>query len=183
MVHLTSPKHCALESSLHHWLGPVFLLPKWPINNNKMLIMCEWPTTVGIRVSSSPGLFWMPTVMWQIRIQKRGAFDCHHFCFLAHSPPLQSLCHKNLDSLHKAHLSSYCSANHVLSNNFRMWQDKIGNINTISSHLKLWKCVDGEEGIWGGNRNQFVALPFCILPWKENSNFPCYLPQILLESG
>lgn len=147
MVHLTSPKHCALELSLHHWLGLVFLLPKWPINNNKMLIMCEWPTPVGMHVSSSPGLLWMPAVTNQD--PETRAFDCHRVCFLAHSPPLHSLCHKNLDSLHKVHFSCYCSANHILSNNFRMWQDKIANINAISPHLKLWKRVGGGGG-WGG---------------------------------
>lgn len=145
MVHLTSPKHCVLERSLHHWLGPVFRLPKGPINNNKMLIMCEWPTPVGMHVSPSPRLFWMPAVTNQDP-KKTRAFDCHRF--LARSPPLHSLRHekKNLDSLHKVHFSCYCSANHILSNNFRMWQDKIGNINGISPHLKLWKCVDGCGG-------------------------------------
>ena len=152
MVHLTGPKHCALDPSLHHWLGTVFLLPKWPINNNKMLIMCEWPTPVGMHGSSkSPAL--LNACRDKSRSRKQGAIRLPS-CLLPGPFPTSplSLCHKNLDSLHKVHFSCYCSANHILSNNFRMWQDKIWNINAVSPHLKLWKCMGGGEGISGGNR-------------------------------
>lgn len=89
MVHLTSPQHCALEPSLHHWLGHVFLLPNWLLNNNKMLIMCEWPTPVGMHVSPILWLLWLPAVTNQDP-------EWGHLtatvpsCSLGHSPPLYS---------------------------------------------------------------------------------------------
>lgn len=134
MVHLTAPKHWALESSLYHWLWLVFLLPKWLINNNKMLITCEWPTPVGTHASFSLGLCRTPAVTNPD--PETRVLDRHCVRLLAQ---LSARCHKNLDSLQKVYFSCYCSANHILSYNFRMWQDKIGNINAISPPSQIMK--------------------------------------------
>lgn len=147
MVHLTAPKHCALESSLYHWLWLVFLLPKWLINNNKMLITCEWPTPVGTDASFSLGLCCTPAVTNPD--PETRALDCQCIRLLAH-------CHKNLDSLHKVYFSCYCSANRILSYNFRMWQDKIGNINAISPPSQIMKMCG-----WGGGHLQRKQKSIC----------------------
>lgn len=148
MVHLTAPKHCA---SLYHWLWLVFLLPKWLINNNKMLITCEWPTPVGTHASFSLGLCCTPAVTNPD--PETRVLDCHCVRLLAQ---LSAHCHKNLDSLHKVYFSCNCSANHILSYNFRMWQDKIGNINAISPPSQIMKMCG-----WGGGHLRRKQKSIC----------------------
>lgn len=78
---------------------------------------------------------------------------------------------KKQDTLHEVYYWCHCSANHILSNNCRVWQDKIGTIIAISRHLKLWNYARMGQGISEGNGNQSVPLPFYILPWKKTVMF------------
>lgn len=166
MAHLTAPKHWALESSLYHWLRLVFLFPKWLINNNKMRITCEWPTPVGTHASFSLGLCCTPAAIHpdpEMRV-----FGRHRVRLLAQ---LSAPCHKNLDSLHKVHFSCYCSANHILSYNFRMWQDKIGNINAISPPSQIMKMCGRGGGHLRRKQKSICSTSIPYIAFKRKQSF------------